>query len=159
QNYQPPLEPEVCANESMETSYPNQGSISDLASASGCQAPFFVEGVSPCMRALEVAMRELAQDDIPVLLLSESGAGKRTIVRQIHQMSGWSPEAFRLFQCAGLDELAFENPRALMAGGGTIFLEEIGELSAANQARLIAALSELQSNGSRLARLICGSAQ
>jgi len=37
-----------------------------------------LEGISPSMRAVEVVIRELAQSEVPVLLLAEAGAGKRT---------------------------------------------------------------------------------
>lgn len=38
--------------------------------------PFFVKGVSPSMRAVEVVIQELAQSEVSVLLLGETGAGK-----------------------------------------------------------------------------------
>src|SRR6476646_2164594 len=96
----------------------------------------FLEGVSPSMRAVEVVIRELASSDVPVLLLAEMGAGKRTIARRIHESSSHSQEAFRIVACAALTADSFEN-----SGGeewlqeGTIFLEEIGDLSSNCQAK------------------------
>ena len=43
--------------------------------------------VSPAMRALERAVRNLASSEVPVLLLGEPGTGKRALAFQIHQQS------------------------------------------------------------------------
>src|SRR3979411_1668334 len=47
----------------------------------------FVEGVGPTMRAVEEIIRELAQSDVPVLVLAERGAGKRATAQRIHELS------------------------------------------------------------------------
>src|ERR1700724_2598250 len=63
----------------------------------------FVEGVSASMRPVEAVIRELAQGDVPVLVLAEPGAGKHATAQRIHQMSQRSEQAFRWFQCSGLN--------------------------------------------------------
>jgi two-component system, NtrC family, response regulator AtoC len=122
----------------------------------------FLEGVSPSMRAVEQVIRELASSDVPVLLLAEVGAGKRTIARRIHESSSHNREAFRIVACAALTGESFENTggEALLQEG-TIFLEEIGDLSSNCQAKLLEILPKVGENGNRRmkARLICGSAR
>src|SRR4029077_2524917 len=52
----------------------------------------FVEGRSPIMQPVEAVIRELAQSEVPVLLLAERGAGKQTTARRIHDLSRRSSE-------------------------------------------------------------------
>lgn len=117
----------------------------------------FLEGVSPSMRALEVVIRDLAQSVVPVLLLAEAGAGKRTIARRAHETSSRAGEQFRIVTCADLRPQDFEgNGREAQWGGGTVFLEEIGDLNSASQSKLI---EKLSGPAPLRARLICGSAR
>jgi len=122
----------------------------------------FLEGVSPSMKAVEVVIRELVQSEVPVLLLAEVGAGKRTIARRIHETSQRSGQEFRILGCAGLtpEALDAQGPEALLISG-TVFLEEIGDLSPACQVKLLEALHHEYDNGhTRVhARLICSSAR
>ena len=117
----------------------------------------FLQGVGAGMRAVEAVIRELAQSTVPVLLLAEAGAGKRTVARYIHESSVRSAEPFCFAACAGVTPQAFSG----MLGNGTVFLEEIGDLSSGCQAGLLDLLPQLETNGngSRRARLICGSAR
>lgn len=127
----------------------------------------FVEGVSASMRPVEEVIRELAQSDVPVLVLAEPGAGKHATAQRIHQMSQRSTQPFRWFQCLGLktEELEVLQEQASTGGqpcAGTIYLEELADLSADCQARLLEALPQSPGNqaaGSERARLICGSAR
>jgi len=119
----------------------------------------FVEGVSASMRSVEAVIRELAQTDVPVLVLAEPGAGKHATSQRIHQMSQRSAQPFRWFQCLGLKP---EDLKVLRQNeGGTIYLEELGDLSADCQTRLLEALPESgsRSDGCEGARLICGTAR
>ena len=128
----------------------------------------FVEGVSPSMRSVEAVMREVAQSEVPVLLLAEPGAGKKATARRVHDLSRRRGQSFRVVSCAALDKAA--GP-AGWRDEGTVFLEEVAELSREGQAWLIEALSirilaEDKGNGGRpsglaqpQARLICGSAR
>ncbi len=122
----------------------------------------FLEGISPSMRAVEVVIRELGQSEVPVLLLGEAGAGKRTIARRIHDTSGRSAQSFRISRCATVNSESFQgNGSGALFIEGTVFLEEIGNLNSACQVKLLEALPKVEEKGSQPieARLICGSAR
>jgi two-component system response regulator AtoC len=128
----------------------------------------FVEGVSASMRPVEAVIRELAQRDVPVLVLAEAGAGKHATAQRIHQMSQRSAQPFRWFQCLGLTPEDLEGLREQEqkdgepSTAGTIYLEELADLSAECQVRLLEALPQSEGNGAgahERARLICGSAR
>src|SRR5260370_16038298 len=125
----------------------------------------FVEGVSPSMRAVEAVIRELALSEVPVLLLGELGAGKHAIAQRIHQMSHRSTQPFRAVSCATLQPEQLATPSAggeTLLWQGTVFLDEVADLSTNGQARLLDVLPKVEDHeglaGSR-ARLICGSAR
>ncbi len=117
----------------------------------------FQQGVGAGMRAVEAVIRELAQSNVTVLLLAEAGAGKRTVARYIHESSVRSAEPFCFAACAGVTPQDFSG----MSRNGTVFLEEIGDLSSGCQAVLLDLLPQLETNGngSRRARFIGGSAR
>jgi len=119
----------------------------------------FLEGASPSMRAVEAVIRELALGDVPVLLLAECGTGKRTIARRIHESSSLSKEEFRIVGSATLTPDSFEKGGDELFRRGTIFLEEIGDLSPICQLKMREMLPKVDENGNRRmqARLICGS--
>jgi two-component system response regulator AtoC len=120
------------------------------------------------MRPVEAVIRELAQREVPVLVLAEPGAGKHATAQRIHQMSQRSAQPFRWFQCLGLTPEDLEALREQepvdgeLPTAGTIYLEELGDLSAKCQERLLEALPQSEGNGAggrERARLICGSAR
>ncbi len=127
----------------------------------------FVGGVSPSMRPVEAVIRELAQSDVPVLVLAETGAGKHATAQRIHQMSQRSTKPFRSFHCLGLkakdlEVLQEQQSRSTQPNAGTIYLEELADLNPECQARLLEALPEFPGKGlvgGERARLICGSAR
>jgi two-component system response regulator AtoC len=126
----------------------------------------FVEGVSASMQPVEAVIRELSQSDVPVLLLAEAGAGKRATARRIHEMSRRSAQPFRWFRCSTLkpEDLSVTklDEGAAPAKAGTIFLEELAELTASSQACFRDALLQASSSGlpsGSSARFICGSAR
>jgi DNA-binding NtrC family response regulator len=134
---------------------------SDGPMASGDLSRFvFVEGVSPSMRAVEAVIRELALSEVPVLLLGELGAGKHAIAQRIHEISRRSTQPFRAVSCATLQPEQLATPTLLCQG--TVFLDELADLSTNGQARLLDVLPTVEDHeglaGSR-ARLICGSAR
>ncbi len=138
-----------------------KGGLRDLDTAERS----FVEGLGQSIRALEVVIRELARSEVPVLLLAESGAGKRATAERIHQMSGHRSEPFRIVACAEVtEELLNERERgtAGLFGTGTVYLEELAELSSSCQQALLSLLPAVEGNGHgerTRARLICGSAR
>jgi len=116
------------------------------------------------MRSVEAIMREVAQSEVPVLLLAERGVGKKATARRVHDLSRRGRQTFRVISCASLGSENFGDSaeHAGLVGAGTVFLEELAELSAEGQAWLLQALTRSNGNGVRtqgLARLICGSAR
>ena len=116
-------------------------------------------GASAPMQRVFDLLERLEEADAPtVLILGESGTGKDLVARAIHQRSRRSEEPFLEIDCTGLsDELiqselfghekgAFTDARTRkpglfeVAGRGTIFLDEIGELSGGTQSKLLRAL-------------------
>src|SRR3974377_1584232 len=97
----------------------------------------FMEGASASMRPVEAVIRELAQSDVPVLLLAERGAGKHATARRIHDLSRRSAQPFRRLLCSTLNpedlkKLSGENGES----AGTVFLEELGDLNSAGPSYL-----------------------
>src|SRR5438309_11960331 len=64
----------------------------------------FVEGVSPSMRTVEAVMREVAQSEVPVLLVAERGAGKKATARRVNGLSRQGGRSFRVVHCASLEK-------------------------------------------------------
>lgn len=124
----------------------------------------FVESVSPSMRPVEAVISELSQSDVPVLLLAETGAGKHATARRIHQMSRRSGQPFRRLPCSTLkpEDLAVSPKNGNHTGAGTVFLEELADLSSSAQGflrELLIRAAEGHGSGNGLPRLICGSAR
>src|SRR3984885_6474125 len=122
----------------------------------------FIESVSPSMRSLVAVMLGVAQSEVPVLLLAEKGAGKTATAQRIHELSRRTGQWFRVLSCMTMEPGRGQDSagETTLVGEGTIFLEELSELSAQGQSRLLQAMTEGSTNGSRaqrIARLICGS--
>ncbi len=120
---------------------------------------FDVVAVDPATVALFALAKRLGPSDLPVLVQGETGSGKELVARTIHQHSPRAQGPFMAVNCATLpDSLAegelFGQERVSSgasartigvfeaADGGTLLLDEVGELSATNQARLLRALQE-----------------
>jgi two-component system response regulator AtoC len=122
----------------------------------------FLKGTTLGMRTVEEVIRELSQSDVPVLLLAETGAGKRTLARRIHEASRRNGREFRLIECESLGRENFDAfDRDILSCDGTVYLDEIGGLSLAAQLKLLETLTRIEETGSeRLpGRLIGGSAR
>jgi two-component system, NtrC family, response regulator AtoC len=116
----------------------------------------FAPAASSSMRVVEAAMLEVAQSEIPVLLLAEQGAGKKATARRIHELSRRAGSQFRTLPCATLDGTLASPDNPL--GHGTVFLEELADLGKNGQSWLLRELTDERENG-RAPRLICGSAR
>ena len=115
----------------------------------------------PGMRAVYDQVDKVApEDDLGILLLGENGVGKEVIARAIHARSRRAERTFVAFNCAALPETLLEgelfghekgaftgaahDKKGLFetAEGGTVFLDEIGELPTSIQVKLLRVLQE-----------------
>jgi DNA-binding NtrC family response regulator len=122
----------------------------------------FLESVSPSMRHVDAIIHELAQSDVPVLLLAEGGAGKQATARRIHDISRRSNQPFCWFRSSNLTPQVLEVESQNGKAGGTIYLEEVADLSANCQIRLRDLLLNVMAGKveeSETARFICGSSR
>lgn len=111
-------------------------------------------------RSLRMARQGLA-NDLPVVLLGETGSGKEVVARALHQESARAGKPFIAVNCAAIPEGLIESElfgyregaftgsrrggmvgRLQQAHGGTLFLDEVGDMPLALQARLLRVLQE-----------------
>jgi two-component system response regulator AtoC len=118
-----------------------------------------IDATSPSMRAVVTVIRELAHNSVPVLLIGEHGTGKQSIAQQIHRNSDGPDENFYVKTCRDLTP-EFLTPSAGSAKA-TLYLDEVGDLSAPCQKELSEFLAKQGTNGSArmAARVICGSSR
>jgi two-component system response regulator AtoC len=120
----------------------------------------FFLAVSPAMRKIRQQASLVANVDIPVLLLGESGSGKEVVAQLIHSLSARAHRTFMKVNCAALpselleSELFGYEPGAFtgatrpkpgkfeLCNKGTILLDEIGEMPPALQAKLLHVLQD-----------------
>src|SRR5438270_381801 len=103
----------------------------------------FVEAVSHSMRGVEAVMREVAQSEVPVLLLAERGAGKKATARRVHELSRHGKQTFRVAACGALQPVELGDGAGSgigLTGTGTIVLEEVAKLGQEIRVRLRVAL-------------------
>ena len=119
-----------------------------------------IVGASEAMRAALAVAHRVAESDASVLLLGESGTGKDVVAREIHRASDRAVRPFVAVNCSAIPEGLLESElfghekgaftgavrqkrgRFELADGGTIFLDEIGDMSAALQAKLLRFLQD-----------------
>jgi two-component system response regulator HydG len=119
-----------------------------------------IVGNSPPMQRLMQKVKRVASSEASVLLLGETGTGKEMVAQAIHRASGRAGRAFVAINCAAITETLLESElfghekgaftgavsqkkgKLEMAQGGTVFLDEIGELALSLQAKLLRVLQQ-----------------
>jgi PAS domain S-box-containing protein len=117
-------------------------------------------GKDPKMIELFEQIREVSPENVPVLIEGESGTGKELVARAIHEMSPRADKPFVAINCGALPEGVLESElfghvrgafsgavqdrkgRFELADQGTIFLDEVSEVSSAMQVKLLRVLQE-----------------
>ena len=156
-----PLNPEELLNKINESLASNAESVVSQASSSSLPEPnLYIEGHSAAARVLYEHVRLVAPTDMSVLVTGASGTGKEYVARRIHAESGRSKAPFVAVDCGAIPKdlaaseffghvkgsftgaIDHKTGAFVAADGGTIFLDEIGNLSYAVQVQLLRALQE-----------------
>jgi DNA-binding NtrC family response regulator len=125
-----------------------------------CKQISSIVGQSNTMIEVQKTINQIAPSDINVLILGESGTGKELVARSIHQLSLRSEKKFIAFNCGsftedlmanelfGHEKDAFTGATKAKAGlikvadGGSIFLDEIGDMPLTMQVKLLRVIQE-----------------
>jgi two-component system nitrogen regulation response regulator NtrX len=117
-------------------------------------------GDSPVMKELKSQVERAAPTKATVLITGESGTGKELVAREIHRRSSRASEPFIQVNCAAIPEELIESElfghekgsftgavrkqtgKFVAADGGTIFLDEVGDMSLRTQAKVLRVLQE-----------------
>ncbi|MEZ4333566.1 MAG: sigma-54 dependent transcriptional regulator [Myxococcota bacterium] len=118
--------------------------------------------VSPAMREIRGVIERIGETDVTVLIQGESGVGKEVVAREVHAVSTRRTGPFVKVNCAALPNDLLESElfgyekgaftgafgrkqgKFELAHGGTIFLDEIGEMGAPLQAKLLQVLQDAE---------------
>jgi two-component system response regulator HydG len=133
----------------------NQALVEQVVESAGFEG---IVGKSEAMRKVVTTARQVAASDIVVLIMGESGTGKELIARAIHNNSRRRKSRLVTLNCAGLAESILEDElfghvkgsftgaqtdregRFEHADGGTLFMDEIGDMPSSMQAKLLRVL-------------------
>jgi len=134
----------------------------DGPSSGRASSPTIPVATSPAMHAVLDTVGRVAPTRVSVLIYGETGVGKELVARAIHEQSPRRAQPMQAINCAGipsqlLESVLFGHERGAFTGadrrsrglfeeadGGTVFLDEVAELSAAAQAALLRVLETRQ---------------
>jgi two-component system, NtrC family, response regulator AtoC len=138
----------------------SQDNVKETAVIEHLDDDLFFLAASPVMKQIHAQVALVARVDVGVLLLGESGVGKEVLARLIHKVSIRARRPFVKVNCAALPNDLLESElfgyeagaftgatapkpgKFQLADNGTILLDEIGEMSAALQAKLLHVLQD-----------------
>jgi DNA-binding NtrC family response regulator len=142
----------------LEAQQARRRQLAQAANAPDALNPFL--GTSSLIRSLEDMVRRVLDSDSPLLLLGETGTGKSLLARWLHEHGPRAGEPFVQLNCAGLTPSLLESelfghergaftgavsrkPGLLeVADGGSVFLDEMGDMDPQVQPRLLKVLEE-----------------
>ena len=119
-----------------------------------------IVGSSGCMQEVFAMVDKVAETDSSVIIYGESGTGKELIAQALHAHSGRREKSFVKLNCVAIPEGLLESElfghekgsftgavsqkigKFELANGGTIFLDEIGDMTLATQAKILRVLQE-----------------
>lgn len=127
-----------------------------------CEKASFHNMVSRSAQMMQIfnSIPEIAQTSVTVLICGNSGTGKELVARSLHELSNRKDKPFIAINCSALPDSLLESElfgykagaftdakkdkpgKFALAEGGTIFLDEIGDISAAMQVKLLRVLQE-----------------
>ncbi len=138
----------------------NFGAAAESTAAAGGTDVSAILGESPAVRKVLQQLRQVAATDSTVLLLGETGTGKELLASEVHQLSARRGHPMVRVNCAAIPSTLIESElfgrekgaftgalarqvgRFELATRSTIFLDEIGDLSAEVQVKLLRVLEE-----------------
>ena len=121
-----------------------------------------IVGQNAKMQEVYALVRQVAQTDVAVLVLGETGTGKELVAKAIHYNSNRSAKPFVVINCSALQPTLLESElfghekgsftgadrqhigKFEEAHGGTVFLDEVGELPLQTQTKLLRVLQEME---------------
>jgi two-component system, NtrC family, response regulator len=131
-----------------------------LRERTGSMALEGIIGTSDAVRSLCRAIEKVAPTSATVLLLGDSGTGKELLARAVHRLSGRAHKPFVAINCAAIPDTLLESElfgyekgaftgatkrtigKLESADGGSVFLDEIGEMPVSLQAKLLRVVQE-----------------
>ena len=132
----------------------------------GGVARIWLESVSAGMRTVEAVIRELSQNEVPVLVVAEHGSGKAAAAARIHALSRRAADPFHVYQGSETSaEILAAGDGHSNGPGGTVYLQDVENLTAEAQKELVRQIGLNGNNGignnndkdhCRAPRFICG---
>src|SRR3989440_4092544 len=131
-----------------------------VVAGSGDAVEGAIVGSCPAMREVYKAVGRVAAQDVPVLITGESGTGKELVARAVYQHGPRAKAPFLALNCAAIPEGLLESElfgheRGAFTGadrqrvgkfeqcnGGTVFLDEVGDMSPLTQTKVLRLLQE-----------------